>query len=306
VDSTGRLADSDAPLPPLSFGFEVLHRVKSNDFSPFEVSLTDADDRSRHLIIHPSELAPNESYLVIVSDITKERRLDQLRYEFLRNIHHELRTPLAAVLGFTQMLKTGDELSEEERRLCDKGAHEQARRLQVLVEDLQTYTLLAESATHSRGATSDVRHTILSALDEIRPQYAGTHFDVQIADGLPPVALDMKDLRRVMRHLLDNAAKFSPADGSVEVRANLSGHDEVRITVQDWGIGIESGRQEEIFAPFHQLDDRTERKYQGVGLGLALARFVIASTGGTIRVDSAPGRGSTFVVTLPAALSDWT
>ena len=304
VDTTGRHADPDAPLRPCSFGFEVLRRVKSNDCAPFEVSLTDVHGRPRHQVIRPSELVPNNSYLVITSDVTEERQLDQLRYEFLRNIQHELRTPLAAVLGFTQMLKTGDELSEDERRLCDLSAYEQARRLQVLVEDLQIYTLLADSATLSRGATSDLKNAILSALDGIRSQYAGLHFDVQIADGLPPVALDMKDLRRVIRHLLDNAAKFSPSNGSVEVRANLSGYDEVRVAIQDWGIGIESGRLEEIFAPFHQLDDRTERKYQGIGLGLALARFVIASAGGTIRVDSAPGRGSTFTISLPAALSD--
>ena len=304
ISAPGRHGNPDAPMPAFFHGYEVLRRVESDDFTPFEVALTGARGRPRHLIFRPSELVPDESYLVIASDVTEERRLDQLRYEFLRNIHHELRTPLASVLGFTQLLKESDKLSEEERQLCEKKAYEQAKRLQVLVEDLQTYTLLAEPATNLPGAAADPKRAILSALDEIRSQHADTHFDVQVADGLPRVALDMKNLRRVMRHLLDNAAKFSPVNGSVEVRANLSRHDEVRVAIQDWGIGIEPIRQEEIFAPFHQLDDRTERKYQGVGLGLALARFVIASAGGTIGIESTPGQGSTFTITLPAATSD--
>jgi len=132
----------------------------------------------------------------------------------------------------------------------------------------------------------------------MRKDYPAIHFADRIPADLPPVPGERDDLQRLVGHLIDNAAKFSPAGSAVTLSA-VARQDEVLLQVQDQGIGIEKSRLSEIFDPFHQLDDRPERGYRGMGLGLALVRRLVEALGGRIEVESDPGRGSTFSVALP-------
>lgn len=279
---------------------KIWRRVLAGDLSAFEVEITDIHGMRRRVLARLSPLVPRRRYVLLAIDVTEERRLEQRRLEFLRNLHHELRTPLAAVLGFTQILQEREHLTPEKQRMCAERTHQAASRLKKLLDDLQSYTLLAEPLSHESDAQANLADIIARVLHEARRNYPNARFMEHMPAALPCIACEPAKLEQVVRHLVDNAAKFSPEGARVEIRAWMEDR-QVRFSVRDEGIGIDPLRLQEIFDSFHQLDDQLDRHYEGLGVGLALVRRIVEAAGGTIDVKSEPGRGSTFTVTLPAA-----
>lgn len=289
-----------ADCPLLS---QALERIQAGELISFEMTMPDARGRQRNLLVRLSELGPRQSCLIMASDVTEERRHDRLRFEFLRNIFHEVQTPLAGILGSTQLLKDQAGLTAEDRRHLVQQALQGAKRLQILIEDLQSYARLSDPMSLGPEAISDPSAAIEESVADMRRAHPEAQFEVEVRAPMPAVSLNGRELRRVLRHLLDNAIKFSPAGRPVEVRARRV-RDLIQISVRDRGIGIAEDRHSEIFDPFHQLDDRTERRYPGVGLGLPLVHYVVEAAGGSIDVVSAPNEGSTFTITLPIAAGE--
>jgi signal transduction histidine kinase len=211
-------------------------------------------------------------------------------------VSHELRSPITSVAGAAQTLRRRwDTLSAHERDACFDVVDNESRRLVQLASDvLETSLIEAGTFTYS-FAEVDIGTLVHAAAEAARSGPAAVR--VRVADGLPGVRADRGRLRQVITNLVDNAIRYEPVDGAVDVRAYpLDGR--VCVDVTDHGPGIAGEDQERIFEKFGRAGGGTKH---GTGLGLFIARSIAEAHGGTLEVESAPERGSTFTLSLPAA-----
>jgi signal transduction histidine kinase/putative methionine-R-sulfoxide reductase with GAF domain len=236
-------------------------------------------------------------------DQTEERALETMRTEFVSTVSHELRTPLAAIYGAAMTLRRKDVSLDEGQRasLLDVVSGE-ADRLARTVNDILWASRLDTDSLHvtiqncaSLELARDVVEAQLAHLDP-------SHELVLTADtGLPPVAGDPDKVGRVLINLVDNAVKYSPDGGRVDVTVKLAG-SHVRFSVADQGLGIPAAEQRRIFEKFYRLDPNMNRGVGGTGLGLYICRELVRRMEGRIWVESGGlGTGSTFHVELPVA-----
>ncbi|HEX8113050.1 MAG TPA: PAS domain S-box protein [Kofleriaceae bacterium] len=237
--------------------------------------------------------------------IIERRRLEEeaerahrMKGEFLATMSHELRTPLQAILGYASMLERGIARDPAKATAAIlRNATAQTR----LVEDILDVSRISSGKLQLAMTRVDIVAAIRAALESIRP--AALARRIQISDSLPPdlgdVLGDSDRLQQVVWNLLSNAVKFTPMDGVIEVRAERSGST-LRVIVRDTGKGIAPEHLTTIFERFRQVDSSTTREHRGLGLGLAIVRYLVEAHGGTVHAESpGPGQGATFIVTLP-------
>jgi two-component system phosphate regulon sensor histidine kinase PhoR len=233
-------------------------------------------------------------------DVSEERQLDQLKSDFVATVSHELRTPLTSIYGFAEtLLRSEGAFSSEDRETFLSYIASEAERLTRLVDGL-----LSVARLEAGGVALDlVDVDVAEVLEEIVHREAGrvrTTHRLALALGDAPLiaAADRDKLRQIILNLVDNAIKYSPGGGTVEVSAERR-LDAVEIRVRDEGIGISIGDQRNLFRKFFRADARMTRGIRGIGLGLYLTRGFVTAMGGRIRVESTEGVGSTFIVELP-------
>jgi len=222
--------------------------------------------------------------------------------EFLANMSHELRTPLNAILGFSEVLQEGmfGEVNEKQSEYLH-DILESGRHLLSLINDILDLSKIEAGRMELDVADFDLPNAIENALILVRERAArrGIALGHAVDASLGTVHADERKLKQVLLNLLSNALKFTPEDGRVDVRAEGRG-DVAEISVIDTGVGIAPEDQETIFEEFRQVG-AVEKKVEGTGLGLALARRFIELHGGTMWVKSEVGKGSVFAFTLPIA-----
>ncbi|MEA3339837.1 MAG: ATP-binding protein [Chloroflexota bacterium] len=239
---------------------------------------------------------------------------DTLQSTFIRNVSHELRTPLSIIQGYAELLGDGD-LSVPERQQAAIVITRRAGELRTMVKRIDT--LMAIEAHKGISSPLALDKIIAEAVQERRPAAAaaGLALEARLEPDLALVAGDLYHLRQAIDCLLENALKFTPNGGRVEVRAYATPpappYEEgstkagwVCLEVNDSGVGIPEQELERIFADFYQIDGSTTRQYGGIGLGLTVARAVIEEHGGRIEVESQAGQGSRFTIKLPALPPD--
>jgi PAS domain S-box-containing protein len=235
--------------------------------------------------------------------VTRLQELDHLKSEFMQNVSHELRTPLSLIWGYSDLLVSGElgELSAEQRGPVESIVR-QSQTLIALVQDI-TIILSTEGRILKREPVSLAELVRATASDfDLLTEQAGLTVRLEIAPDLPPVSGGPIYLRRVVDNLLDNAIKFTPAGGTVTVRLQRQ-DDRAILQVADNGIGIPPDEQKHIFERFYQVDGTAHRRYGGAGIGLALVKEIVEAYDGTVGVESRPGEGSTFTITLPCLKS---
>jgi PAS domain S-box-containing protein len=236
-------------------------------------------------------------------DITERKDLDDIRDDLTAMIYHDLRSPLANIVSSLDVLATifnGNENAGAKSVLSI--AMRSTDRIQRLVNSLLDINRLeagqaivsqqAASPASLAGEAIEAAHTMI----ENRRQFLKTNLQGK----LPPIWVDMDMIRRVLINLLENASKFTQSEGSIEIGAVADG-DWVKMWVQDTGPGIPASEQERIFSKFTRLKGGTTTS--GLGMGLAFCRLAVSGHGGRIWVESQPGQGSKFIVTLPIAKS---
>lgn len=228
--------------------------------------------------------------------------LNQLKANFIANISHELRTPLTHIKGYLDLLVDNSlgPLTKAQKDAL-KVLQRSEIRLERLIEDLIQFSLAYRGEFSLNLSTVLLQDVVREAGDGYRSKAAaaGITLSAHCAEGLPPVQADKEKIAWAISQLLDNAIKFTPSGGQVDLQAeHLSGR--VRISVSDTGIGIPQDRLGEIFEAFHQLDSSATRRYGGTGLGLALVDRIIAAHGASINVRSVLGSGSRFEFSLRA------
>jgi len=222
--------------------------------------------------------------------------------EFLANMSHELRTPLNAVIGFSEVLQERmfGELNEKQADYVN-DIHSSGRHLLSLINDILDLSKIEAGRMELEPSEFHLPAMLETALTLVREraQRHGIALSLDAAPGVGIVQGDERKLKQVTLNLLSNAVKFTPEGGSVRLGARMNG-SAVEVWVTDTGVGIAPQEQALVFDEFRQVGTDSARKAEGTGLGLALAKKFIELHGGTIRLESAPGRGSTFTFTLPA------
>lgn len=234
-------------------------------------------------------------------------QVSAMKSQFLANISHELRTPLHAVVGYTSLLLQGvsGELGPEQREKLER-IDENASHLLMIIDDLIDLTRLDSGQTPVDVEEVDLRAVLEEARAESEELIAARDLDVtfEVEDGVSAIHSDRAKIEQIVHNLLTNALEFTPA-GSVDVRARPATEGEgVEIEVADTGVGIPEEEQGTIFEAFGQSERHFHDGRAGTGLGLSICKRLANVLGGNIRVESEPGEGSTFTLTLPQTLKN--
>jgi signal transduction histidine kinase len=238
--------------------------------------------------------------VLTVRDVTGRYLLERARADFVTTASHELRTPLTAIYGGVRtLLGRASELSDDQRLRLLRMIEQESAHLAQIVDQLLITAQLDRGSLRASAAPCDVRALCQSILEgaEARNTVQATLVLDAPAD-LEPVLCDASLLRQVLVNLVENALKYSPNGGRIELTVGGSG-DTFRIVVRDEGLGIPASEQEQIFEKFYRLDAEMTRGVGGSGLGLYISREIVTQMDGTLTVRSEPGAGSTFTVTLP-------
>jgi len=240
--------------------------------------------------------------VAVFHDVTELKRLERVRREFVANVSHELRTPLTAIKGYAETLRDGGLRDPETAAEFVQVIHRHAERLRALIEDLLDLASVEQGQARIDLAPVSLREVADQAEAVARPAAVEKRhtLTLDLPEDLPGVVADRDRLAQVLINLLDNAVKFTPEEGRIEVSARSSS-GRVVVSVKDNGVGIPPEDIGRIFERFYRVGRSRDRREGGTGLGLAIAKHLTQAMGGTIEVESLPGSGTTFRVSLPAA-----
>ncbi len=296
----------------------VVHNVDLRQFiadalvrqQPIERDLIlDAED-NRVLQAHGTALRDADGNsigaVVVLNDVSRLRRLETVRQDFVANVSHELKTPITSIKGFVETLLDG---ALENRADAERFLHivaKQADRLNAIIEDLLSLSKIEQSDTVNEIELVEERirplldAALLSCAN--KAEQRGVEVHLQCDDTLR-AAVNAPLLEQAIVNLLDNAIKYSDAGDVVEIVA-ASADSQLSITVRDEGCGIEPEHLPRLFERFYRVDKARSRKLGGTGLGLAIVKHIVNTHGGRVTVTSEPGAGSTFHIHLPAGRSE--
>jgi signal transduction histidine kinase/NACalpha-BTF3-like transcription factor len=250
--------------------------------------------------------------------LEEARQASQAKTSFLANMSHEMRTPLNAIIGMTAIGKAADGIERKEH--CLEKIGEASNHLLALINDILDMSKIEANKFDLSPGDFSFSRMIRKALTVInfRVEEKSQRFTVKIDEAIPDALYgDDQRLSQVIVNLLSNAVKFTPEQGSIILKASLDGNlapegecarpapreaadsCTIRVSVSDSGIGISAEQQSRLFSSFTQADSSTSRKYGGTGLGLAISKNIVEMMGGSIWVESEPGKGSAFSFTVP-------
>ncbi len=268
--------------------------------STLELSVEGLRPRTLAIRVSPLRTEVGGSAAVF-HDVTELRRLEKIRTDFVANVSHELRTPITAILGYAETLTAGALADHQHAPRMVEIIHRQSERLSELVEDLLELSRLESKEIQLAERPVALPQAATRAAEAIRPKASSKaiRVEITIAEGLTAIG-DERAIEQVLLNLLDNAVKYTPAGGLVEVRGRAEGAS-CRIEVRDSGLGIEARHLPRIFERFYRVDKGRSREMGGTGLGLSIVKHLVTALSGEVRVTSRPGEGSTFTVLLPSS-----
>lgn len=299
-----------------AFGRHLLEVVRNHELAeslqsatrgePDTREVTLREPRLAHLMVHSAPIPERGTgtaagAVAVLQDLTELRRLERVRTEFVSNVSHELRTPLTSVKGFVDTLLDGAMEDRDTLRRFLEIISKETDRLASIISDLLELSRLESGGTQVRKSPVSLGGVIDAALGVVRERASekGIAVDVRIPSDLPPVPGDEALLVQVLVNLLDNAVKYTPEHGHVEVAARRQPDGSTRVDVSDTGIGIPAEHLPRVFERFYRVDRARSRQLGGTGLGLSIVKHIIERHGGTVSVSSTPGMGSIFSFVLP-------
>jgi two-component system phosphate regulon sensor histidine kinase PhoR len=239
--------------------------------------------------------------LVVLNDVTRLAKLENIRKDFVANVSHEIKTPITAIKGFVETLQEGRTQDQEEIRRFLEIIHRHVDRLEAIVEDLLTLSRMEKEAETEGIPLEDhtVRDILARAVQacEDKAESKKIHLEIDCREDLK-ARMDPQLLEQAVVNLIDNAINYSEEGKSVTIKA-LERAQEILIQVQDQGCGIERKHLDRVFERFYRVDKSRSRKLGGTGLGLAIVKHIVQSHGGRVSVESQLGVGSTFTLHLP-------
>lgn len=242
-----------------------------------------------------------EKVMVVFHDVTRLKKLERIRTDFVANVTHEIRTPLAAIIGYLETLQAGAIQNEQDAQRFLGIMLKQAERLNRLVEDLMTISKieLGEAYFHFESVSlKDIIDSVLTLLDAKAAAKKITIVNA-VDDGLQHVSADRDRLNQVFVNLLDNAIKFTPEGGRVELAAKQK-ESGVVVTITDTGMGIPREEIQRMGERFYRVDKTRSRELGGTGLGLSIVKHLMQAHGGKMEIESQLGRGTKVSLFFPS------
>jgi two-component system phosphate regulon sensor histidine kinase PhoR len=252
--------------------------------------------------LKPGELG-RSGVLVVFRDITRLRRLEEIRADFAANVSHEMRTPLTAIRGYAETLLDGAYRDTETAVRFLNVIHRESERLNNLIEDVLMLSQIESGRADMELVPVDIAGLAAEVLESLSDRLKTHKFKLEVSPGLPPATGDRGLLRQALFNLLDNSLKYTPAYGEITLGA-AGEEDAVRIYVADNGIGIPQDSQARIFERFYRVDRARSRSLGGTGLGLAIVKHIVEAHRGRLRLESREGLGTTVSLFIPAYLPD--
>jgi two-component system phosphate regulon sensor histidine kinase PhoR len=281
--------------------FEILKEViAAGETVRRRVRLSSHDGPSFDVIAGPSYGMTSRGAIAILHDITPNERLDRMRRDFIANVSHEFRTPLATIRGFAETLLDGGLEDEANRRRFTEIILANGIRLNNIATDLLTLSELEEGKPQTDAGPVPVGEVIGGAVRAVEP--SANLAGVRIAhDEAPSVYVWGHRIRfeQAIVNLIDNAVKFNRPRGEVRIRVTMKSKDLTEISIADTGIGIPRQDLDRIFERFYRVDKARSRQQGGTGLGLSIVKHAVQQMNGTVTVESEFGAGSTFRITVP-------
>lgn len=271
--------------------------------NPLVKEISVGDPREKILQVHFAPFKENgtlQGILVVFHDVTKERTLSLLQQEFVANVSHELRTPLTTIKNYIETLLCGAMEDPGIRARFLKVVEKETERMVKLVKDLLILSQFDYQKTKWVKEKCDLALLIYEILEQVELECQAK--EITLHTLLPreplPVFLDKDKIRQVMLNLLDNALKFTPPGGEIEVSAQKQDGN-VCVSVKDTGIGIPPEDVERVFERFYRVDKTRSRRSGGTGLGLSIAKQIIEAHGGTVSLKSKLEEGTVVTFCLP-------
>jgi two-component system phosphate regulon sensor histidine kinase PhoR len=244
----------------------------------------------------------HECHVWTIRDVTQQKLAEEMRDQFVDTATHELRTPLANIKAYAETLALADVIDVEQQKQFLNTINSEATRLARFVDDLLSVSSMELGSLSLNKQVTDLGRMLNEVLAKIRPQVAEKKLtlDVALPEKMPEPELDKDKIATVLVNLLGNAVKYTPENGRVIFRVNIT-DKQVEISVEDTGVGIAADELDKVFEKFYRSNDPRVQEQTGTGLGLALSHEVVRLHGGRITVESELNKGSTFTVTLPLA-----
>ncbi len=294
----GRVPDTLSGLAPFQFQMAVR---QAREEAATVVRETDHGVPPRRLRGVATPFVDDPRILLVVVDITERERVDSIRRDFVANASHELKTPVATIIASSEALQIALSKGDQKAEKFASRIEDSARQLERLVSDLLDLSRLEKETREITPVRLD--RVVAEEIERVRDRVADNQLTL-VSDGVAVSVLGSRsDLGLAVRNLLDNAIRYTPGGGSIEVSVGREG-DRATLRVSDTGEGIPSKDAGRVFERFYRVDSARSRSTGGTGLGLAIVRHVADTHGGGVSVDSELGRGSVFTVWLPLLESE--
>jgi signal transduction histidine kinase len=241
---------------------------------------------------------------LVYRSVAKEMALAKLKSDFVSNVSHELRTPLSLIRLYAETLEMGRITSADKPQTYYHIIRAESERLTALINNILDFSRIEAGRKEYEFRETDLPALVQSTLDSYRDQIEqhGFQFEEHIDPNIPTVIVDREAIARSLLNLVNNAIKYSAEQKYLRVNLYRE-NGSVKLEVEDHGIGIPSGEQHKVFEKFYRVCDPLVHNTKGSGLGLSLVRHIVQAHGGDVALESAPGKGSKFVVTLPIQAS---
>ncbi len=249
----------------------------------------------------PGVTAGEEKTMLVFHDVTRLKKLEQIRVDFVANVSHEIKTPLTAILGYIETLQEGAMEDRDTAKKFLQTISRHAQRLSRLLEDLLTLSNieLGELKYHFESvALTGVSEGVLNIID-LKAREKNLAIERNVSEGLPSIRADRDRLTQILLNVLDNAVKFTPEGGAVRIDASETGRDEVVVKITDTGIGVPRDEVERLGERFYRVDKTRSRELGGTGLGLSIVKHLMMAHRGRMEIESQLGRGTTVSLYFP-------
>jgi signal transduction histidine kinase len=235
--------------------------------------------------------------------VSKEIALAKLKSDFVSNVSHELRTPLALIRLYAETLELGRITTVDKRQQYYRIIRKESERLTALINNILDFSRIEAGRKEYEFRKTDIAELVRNTLDSYRYQIEqqGFAFEESIDADLPALELDREAIARALVNLINNALKYSDNEKFLGVKL-FRENGVVKLEVEDHGIGIGRNDQSKIFEKFYRAGDPLVHNTKGSGLGLSLVQHITQAHGGDIAVESTPGKGSKFILSLPVTL----